>query len=389
MIQRPLHEINERDLLLLIENKVPEKKTIEYKSKLPGPSDGEKKEFLYDVSSFANTSGGDLVFGIEEQGDVPVAIRGVLASDLGAEKRRLENLIRDGLDPRIRYDLAEVGCTNGAVVIFRIEQSWVRPHRVILGGSDKFYGRNSTGKYPLDVGELRAAFTASDTLTERVRAFRIDRTIAIANNDTAVPFVAGPKIVLHCVPLESFGGHKSVDFLEFYRNLPRWLPPNGASSRGINLDGALLFEEQGGSATYYQHIYRNGILEMVDGSTLTWFGGPKATIPNPSCEFFVLRELRDGLKKLQHLGVAAPVVVGLTLIGVKGFRMALPRSLPTLEKAGAIDRNTLSLLEAIVEDLSAPPEKILKPQFDMLWNACGFQGSLNYDADGNWSRGPY
>ncbi len=35
MIQRPLHEINEKDLLLLIENKIPEKKTIEYKSKSP------------------------------------------------------------------------------------------------------------------------------------------------------------------------------------------------------------------------------------------------------------------------------------------------------------------------------------------------------------------
>jgi len=66
MISKRLEDIGEVELDSLIANGVPEGKTIEYKKVLPGNFDGDKKEFLADVSSFANTAGGDLIFGIDE-----------------------------------------------------------------------------------------------------------------------------------------------------------------------------------------------------------------------------------------------------------------------------------------------------------------------------------
>lgn len=66
MIQKNIDEITEEDLQALIDNSVLESKSIEYKQSLPGNSDSEKKEFLADVSSFANASGGDLIYGIIE-----------------------------------------------------------------------------------------------------------------------------------------------------------------------------------------------------------------------------------------------------------------------------------------------------------------------------------
>ena len=38
----------------------------------------------------------------------------------------------------------------------------------------------------------------------------------------------------------------------------------------------------------------------------------------------------------------------------------------------------------VVEDLSTPVGKILKPLFDLVWNACGYPSSENFDAEGNW-----
>ena len=64
MILKPLEQIAADHLPALITNAVSEGRTIDYKRELPGNSDGDKKEFLADVSSFANTSGGDLVFGM-------------------------------------------------------------------------------------------------------------------------------------------------------------------------------------------------------------------------------------------------------------------------------------------------------------------------------------
>jgi predicted HTH transcriptional regulator len=76
MILKPFEQIAEDDLLALITDAVSEDRTIDYKGELPGYSDGDKKEVLADVSSFANTSGGDLVFGIDEAEGLPTQLDG-------------------------------------------------------------------------------------------------------------------------------------------------------------------------------------------------------------------------------------------------------------------------------------------------------------------------
>ena len=66
MIQKPLTDIQLVDIESLVTNQVREMKTLDFKRDLPGPSDTEKVRFLANVSSFANTNGGDLIFGVEE-----------------------------------------------------------------------------------------------------------------------------------------------------------------------------------------------------------------------------------------------------------------------------------------------------------------------------------
>ena len=66
MIAPTLNQIDESAIEALKTNTVSESKTLEYKSQLPGGTDAEKKEFLADISAFANTREGDLVFGVEE-----------------------------------------------------------------------------------------------------------------------------------------------------------------------------------------------------------------------------------------------------------------------------------------------------------------------------------
>jgi hypothetical protein len=69
-------QITKADILALIGNE-PEGRIIDYKRDLIGNSDGDKKEFLYDISSFANTQGGYLVIGVEERGGIPSKIVGL------------------------------------------------------------------------------------------------------------------------------------------------------------------------------------------------------------------------------------------------------------------------------------------------------------------------
>ena len=103
MIPKPLERVEGGDIDLLLTGNVQEGRTIDYKRDLPGASDSDRKEFLADVSSFANTVGGDLIVGIDEAGGLPTTIVGAAAADLDEEIRRLDSIIQSGLDPRIRY----------------------------------------------------------------------------------------------------------------------------------------------------------------------------------------------------------------------------------------------------------------------------------------------
>ena len=67
MIFKPLDQLIKEDIENLVVNEVPEGKSIEYKEQLPGGTDSDKKEFLADVSSFANAGGGHILYGIKEK----------------------------------------------------------------------------------------------------------------------------------------------------------------------------------------------------------------------------------------------------------------------------------------------------------------------------------
>ena len=98
---KPLDQITGADIAGLINDAVPEGRDIEYKRTLPGTTDADKREFLSDLSSFANVSGGLMIFGVEENEGRATAVVDLSGEDLDAQILRLEALARDSLDPRI------------------------------------------------------------------------------------------------------------------------------------------------------------------------------------------------------------------------------------------------------------------------------------------------
>ena len=156
----PLGEINESSLLKLIADREPEGKLIEYKRDQIGKSDNDKREFLYDISSFTNTLGGDLILGMEANQGIPTNLVGLPGIDPDAEILRLEQMARDGIRPPIfGLHTVPVPLRNGNVaLVMRIPKSWNPPHQVTYQKAFRVYGRDSNGKYQLDVDELRSVF---------------------------------------------------------------------------------------------------------------------------------------------------------------------------------------------------------------------------------------
>jgi len=387
MISKPLNEIAESDIRGLKEAGIEEGKTIEYKRELPGGRDDEKREFLADVSSFANTEGGDVVYGVAEDQGVIIDIVGLSSSDFDAEILRLENLIRDGISPRISTGFRVVPCSSGKLLVIRIEKSWIGPHRVIFRGHDKFYARTSAGKFPLDVNQLRTAFLQSATLSEQIIGFRLDRIVDIANDRAPLPLAKDPKLILHIVPLGALSGQVQFDVTAFHRNPTLHRPWNVSGwDRRMTFDGAMLYTPSNADGTFksYTHFFRNGILEAVTTSLLENRQVPGyRLIPHGLFEDEVLEYLPNCFRSLEEIGVRPPASDALTLIGVRGLRMASGAF--SLDRGNEMREDTLIIPGTIVESFSEPAHTILKPMFDRIWNACGLLGSPNFDDKGNWS----
>ncbi len=279
MIDRELDEIVPEDLQRLHANGVPESRTLEYKQQLPGGTDGERKEFLGDVSSFANAIGGDLVYGVTEAREdgratgIPATVTGLAGINQDIEGRRLESMLRDGVAPRlpsVRLRWMQ-GFPEGPVLIIRVARSWSGPHMVTYQQHSRFYARAGGGKYALDVFELRQAFLNSGSLRERAREFRAERLGRLLAGEMAMALSSTALICVHVLPHAALAGAFEVD-LQLAANQGRNLQPFYSDRLGwtYNLDGLVAFSPQhDGTNSAYLQVHRNGVLETVNSTMLT------------------------------------------------------------------------------------------------------------------------
>jgi len=391
MIEKAIENIIENDLLELKGNEVLEGRTLEYKQALPTNTRDAKIKFLAGISSFANTSGGDFIIGIIARQGKPTDISGIDIENADEAKLRLEQLIKDGLKPRIpSVMIRDISLSNGNVVfILRIFQSWMGPHRVILSGHDKFYSRNSAGKFQLDVDELRDAFIQTEAIKKGIETFRLKRVSKISAQETPIPMVKGTKIVLHFVPLISI--KESVNY-ELEKHFSRNQYPRGIF-RGLidadwrfNFDGFLYYSlRQDIESDIYVQIFRNGTIEFVDGREIQPRNGKKL-IYTLDLERGLIEAFTLYCEILKSIAVSPPVYAFLSIIDVKGYCLGVghkDRIFPYREKH-LIDKNVLFFPEIEIDNYYAEVSKLLMPWFNKMWNAGGYEKCLNVDENGNW-----
>ncbi len=398
---KPLETITLEDIKDLKENQVHEDKNIDYKEILLGNSDGDKKEFLADVSSFANCNGGDIIFGIKEKRDEKNQSTGILEEIIGLEfnfdqeKQRLENIILDGIKPRIYISFWSIDFKDGKqLLIIRIPKSWNSPHLIEFQKSRKFFSRHSSGKYQLDIDEIRSGFIASDNLREKIRNFRIERINKIITGDTPITMEKAPKIALHVIPLISLSKDYLIDITSLSRhgsNLPAPLNklPEHCDSR-YNLEGFLRapgYIELNHDYDSYLQIFRNGIIEIV--RNVEFLDREEVIIAQGFFEKKIIEQLPEYLNFLFNQGIGFPIIISLTYIGVKNYNLGYrKRQIHSEFGKFPLKEDILTFPEVIIENDDYNLPLILKKIYDSMANATGFQNSYNYDENGwngNWS----
>jgi hypothetical protein len=298
--------------------------------------------------------------------------------------------------PRIAVDIRAISIeeTNKKILIIRTKASLEKPHRVIFKGHDKFYRRNSNGKYPMDVDELKVAFLESSSLIERIRNFRKLRVYDIKAGETPYPLLSHSScIIIHILPLSAFNtsyiinsdtlleikeGKHSDSFSPFY--------PSGWTHR-INLEGVVLYSQMNDNIVRtYTQLYRSGIVEAVESSILSYGGKAESkTMPMYFIEDKTMEYVGNTLSFLTKFDFQSPFYVFLSLIGIKDFAVSKPKDRYFLE-IEPISVEDLLLPEVIIESINDNIQHKFRPIFDMIWNASGVSRSLNFDNDNNFNR---
>jgi hypothetical protein len=379
MIEKAFADIGPADVQVLIDDQVRESRTLDYKQALPA----EKVPFLKDVSALANTDGGDILFGVSEKREggkttgLPDAVVGLPGFVLDQEGRRLDDIIRSGLKPRltgVRYK--QLDCPGGAVMLMRIEPGFAGPY-MVAHDENRFWGRGGMSNFVLDADELRRLFLRTSGLPERVRRLRSERLEQVTAGDTPFPLLNNPKVVMHVVPLRSFDSSVAVDVQKAGNELAL-LPPIGASGWDgrFNLDGYATFRgTPEGSTRAYTQLYRNGFVEAVDAGVME--SDPRAgkTLDANYLIGMLIPALKSYLGLFGALDCPPPYSVLLSLIGVKGYY--IPGGYGDTSRK--VDRDRLLLPDVFLPELPLSLTDVLRPTFDALWQASGWSCWQEYN----------
>jgi len=374
MLEKPAKNISLRDLNDLVGN-VRESKTLEYKREMRAGIDKEKIKFLATVSAFANTAGGDLLIGVEAIDGIATAIPGIEDLNVDGEVLRLSNLLSTSIEPRLpSVEIHPIDCDGGHhVLLIRVRRSWIAPHRVTL--DNKFYGRNSGGKYPLDVSELRTAFTLSDTITDRMERFRVDRLIKVAAGETPLPLSSRPAMMIHVMPFSAFADRQNIDVVSLTKNgyvMP--LPPgrqNHGNNSMVNLAGLVTFTNQPKQPAHaYAQAFRNGAVEGVEVLSLDEASEPY--IASGVFESNIVATVQNYLHFLASIEFPPPAFVFLSFGGIRGCHLRHKGDgIGPYYSAGPLSEDTILLPAVMVGSEGTDIAGALHPIFNIIWNAFG------------------
>lgn len=148
-------ELTEDDIMQLINSKVEESNSLEFKrAESLDQSDRKKNEISKDVAAFANSAGGFIVYGIEEENHVATRLSFVDGNVI--TKEWLEQIIQSKITRKIEgvriIPIRFGGDITKTVYVVKIPDSPAKPHQ---SSDKKYYRRYEFNAVPMEEYEVQ------------------------------------------------------------------------------------------------------------------------------------------------------------------------------------------------------------------------------------------
>ncbi len=172
--------LDENDLMDLLSRRERESIRLDYKRDVT-TSDSAKAELAKDISAFANSQGGYVIYGVDEDpSGAPVSPPSGVPIKLGRQKTEewIEQVIVSNITPRPSVVLKAIPMSTDpqkALVVVEIPLSRHAPHMVTSGNDNRYYRRyfirNNFQSLPAEHHEVRELFERSLRMRDQVREY--------------------------------------------------------------------------------------------------------------------------------------------------------------------------------------------------------------------------
>jgi Putative DNA-binding domain len=377
------------DISLLVENRIPEGPRLEFKRDHYGRKDADKREFAADVTAMANAKGGYILIGVDEDQGNAVAATGVSTDNADELILAVAQSLRSIIEPEIfGLGIRWLPILNNlGILLIHVPQSWSAPHAVTHENTCKFFLRDENGKHPMSVQEIKRSFSFAGEIESRVRSFRSARLELLRRNEGPLAIAEDkPKLVYHLLPLSAVTDPQQIQFEQHDSGISPF-DASGYNSL-YSLDGFVTYsgpEDIVKPVRAFTTLFRSGAVEAV-GNIFPNISNNTPILDLTGIESSLILKTDQCFKELKKRGIANPLYVTVSILNVKDHAAS-----------ARFDRNAmifpyratdLLLPELLIDhhNIELPVSNILRPLFDLLWNAFGLSQSVNFDASGNYVK---
>lgn len=375
---KKIEDYLESDIQLLISNKVPESKDLDYKREIKFDEKG-KTELIYDVCSFYNTDGGCMIIGLDEEGKntgipkLPDTKISVLNFDQAIS--RIEETIKQTTNPQITgLSFSKLLRINDSdIFLIGIPKTKTLPAMVTYNNVNRFYKRKSNGKYTLDTYELYETFIQVTIIEEQIGDFIKQRQKSVLKNKFWRKIGSLRSFIIHMIPLSVFNSQiesfSSEVLKSIFKNQLK-LPGHHISRHRYCLEGFHLFSnpDDPHQKISYNLIFRNGCIETFTNEGIYETDPGKPNLYSDEVLKILKEQLENNFRLFQKIGIDFPFYLSIKFNNTDNLGLVVGSN----DKFhGRFEYNSLQLPISLLTNEVLEVKKQIKNMLDILWQSFG------------------
>lgn len=371
----------------LVQDRAQESTHLDFKREPPSKKEDGRRELLKDVCALANTEGGRIVYGVDEDDEACASrIAPITGEESDAAQRRLDQAIADGIHPRlVGHSVTALPVDGGYILVIDVPPQYGGPFQSFFNNQRRFTYRQGTMNIEMDYNQLRSAFQLRGRALQEATRWRRARLAHINEAIHRKLMVEKAWLIVHIIPFSTLFDGDLID-LHAVAAANRSVMHDHADSRTFTAEGLLYQDAQPGERPLeFVRFFRSGMVEFG------WIGNKHNSVGDLLIMGFTAAStIRDLVSRCADIlvgaGVVGPAYVSLSGLLIESHRLYYhgPDFGQQTREPWESEMEPPMLEVSSLSELASAPDTWCRPLSDMLFQTFGLERCVYYGRDGAW-----